>query len=84
LAQLHHTSYTKLPVVFENVRIHQHLEIPERGMYVHCKYYEGAIKNWKAPWIWRSYILIVGSVDHYYVIYRMLPKSVSVLIVSNC
>jgi hypothetical protein len=44
LAQLQYTSYKKLPVVFENVRILQHLEIPERGMYVHCKYYEGAIE----------------------------------------
>jgi hypothetical protein len=44
LAALQHTSYTKLPVVFENVRILQHLEIPEQGMYVHCKYYEDAIE----------------------------------------
>ncbi|XP_033608867.1 fatty acid synthase [Cryptotermes secundus] len=31
LALLQRTSYTKLPVVFENVRILQHLEIPEHG-----------------------------------------------------
>jgi hypothetical protein len=44
VAQLQHTPWTELPVVFENVRILQHLEIPERGMYAHRKYMEGVIK----------------------------------------
>jgi hypothetical protein len=47
LALLQHTSYTELPVVFENVTILQHLEIPERGMYVRCKYIESVIETRK-------------------------------------
>lgn len=44
LAVLQDTKHNNLPVVFEDVRVHHLLEIPERGMCVHCKHNEYVIE----------------------------------------
>jgi hypothetical protein len=70
--------------VFENVRILQHLEIPDRGMYVSCKYYEDVIEIGNLQEYEEAIFLLMGQLFTTIKIYRVFPKIVPVLIVLNC